>query len=260
MDKPLKPTSTQPGRTPKDGAAPAAPTGKSGPAGTRTARHRTTVVRKAMLDTAAALFAERGFGGTNLRDVAEALGMSRPSLYYHFPSKEKLLEAIVEEVTLSAERQLTDIARERNLDPEEALRIVMVKSTEWLFEHHVLFRVLDRSDVELPEELRKSNDVSKRAILELFTSIIKRGITSGKFRPIDPHIAALTIMGMRNWAAWWYKPSGRLSQKEITETISEMAVKSLLRSDAHRSRGDRITDVLRILQEDVAHLTYLVNE
>ena len=254
MSRQPKSGSASRGRKPKIELPPVAP------AGIRISRHRTAVVRKAMLDAAAALFAERGFGGTNLRDVAEALGMSRPSLYYHFPSKEKLLEAIVEEVTLSAERQLTLIAKERNLDPEEALRVVMTKSTEWLFENYVLFRVLDRSEVELPAETRKSNDESKRAILELFTSIIKRGIISGKFRPIDPHIAALTILGMRNWAAWWYNPAGRLSKKEITEAVSEMAVRSLLRSDAHRSRGEKVGDVLRILQEDVAHLTRLVTE
>src|ERR1700692_2071070 len=79
----------------------------------RAIRQKTPIVRKALLDTAAALFAERGFGGTNLRDIADALGMSRPGLYYHFPSKEKLLEAIVEEVTLSSERQIAALSKDQ---------------------------------------------------------------------------------------------------------------------------------------------------
>src|SRR6202035_6134138 len=83
----------------------------------RAIRQKTPIVRKAVLDTAAALFAERGFGGTNLRVIADELGMSRPGLYYHFPSKEKLLEAIIEELTLSSERELERIAREKKGEP-----------------------------------------------------------------------------------------------------------------------------------------------
>jgi AcrR family transcriptional regulator len=221
-------------------------------------RHRTAVVRKAMLQAAAELFAERGYAGANLRDVADALGMSRPGLYYHFPSKEKMLEAIIEELTLSAERQLTAIAENHDADPEEALRLVVDITTQWLLDHHIFFRVLDRSEADIPDALRASNEAAKRTILEYFIRIIDRGIAVGRFRPVDSHIAALAISGMRNWAAWWFKPDGRLSSKEIAAIISEMAVSSVLRSDAHRSRSERVADVLRVLQEDVGHLSYLL--
>lgn len=213
-----------------------------------------------MLDVAAQLFAERGYGGTNLRDVADALGMSRPGLYYHFPSKEKLLEALIEEVTLSAEHKLAEIAVQSDRDPEDALRLIVRMSTQWVLDNHILFRVLDRSEVEMAPELRDSHAQSKKAILGHFTRIIHRGISLGTFRPVDPHIAALTILGMRNWAAWWYKPDGRLPKPEIIDMISEMAVRSLLRPDAHRSRSDHVSDVLRILKEDVSHLDHLLNE
>jgi AcrR family transcriptional regulator len=226
----------------------------------RPVSHRTTVVRNAILQAAAELFAERGYAGTNLRDVADSLGMSRPGLYYHFPSKEKMLEAIVEELTLSGERQLASVAQNHDADPEEALRLVVELTTQWLLDHHIFFRVLDRSEAEIPNALRESNEAAKRTILSHFVGIIDRGIAMGRFRPVDSHLAALAISGMRNWAAWWFKPDGRLSPKEIAAIIAEMSVSSLLRSDAHRSRSERITDVLRILQEDVAHLRYLVKE
>src|ERR1700677_1802022 len=109
----------------------------------RATRQKTPIVRKAVLDTAAALFAERGFGGTNLRDIADELGLSRPGLYYHFPSKEKLLEAIVEEVTLSSERQIAALSGEQSDDPEAALRVIVSITTRWVLEQHTLFKVLD---------------------------------------------------------------------------------------------------------------------
>ena len=232
--------------------------GKSADLRGRATRQKTPIVRKAVLDTAAALFAERGFGGTNLRDIADELGMSRPGLYYHFPSKEKLLEAIVEEVTLSSERQIAALSEEKSDDPEAALRVIVSMTTRWVLEQHTLFKVLDRSEADLPEDLRASNEASKRAILEHFTRLIDLGIKSGRFRPIDSHVAALAISGMRNWVAWWYKPNGRLSSNEIADIIAEMAVRSLLRSDSHRARSERLDDAMRVLQEDVAHLTRLM--
>ncbi len=224
----------------------------------RISNNRGALVRKAMLNAAAELFAERGFAGTNLRDLADVLGISRPGLYYHFPNKEKILEALIEEVTLSMADELAAIAAQVDRDPEDALRVMVRSATSWVLENPVMFRVLDRSEADLPPDLRERHELTKRTVLANFTGIIERGIAVGKFRPVDPHIAALSVIGMRNWAAWWFKPDGRLPKHEVAETISEMAVRSLLRSDAHRSRSERIEDVLRILKEDVAHIDHLL--
>lgn len=224
----------------------------------RISNSRGALVRKAMLNAAAELFAERGFAGTNLRDLADAMGISRPGLYYHFPNKEKILEALIEEVTLSMADELAAIAAQVDRDPEDALRAMVRSATRWVLENPVMFRVLDRSEADLPPDLSEHHELTKRTVLANFIAIIERGIAVGTFRPVDSHIAALSVIGMRNWAAWWFKPDGRLSKQEVGETISEMAVRSLLRSDAHRSRSERIEDVVRILKEDVAHIDNLL--
>src|SRR5512145_2065467 len=54
--------------------------------------------RERILDAAEALFADRGFEGTALRDVAARVGIRTPSLYNHFPSKEALYAAVLERV------------------------------------------------------------------------------------------------------------------------------------------------------------------
>ena len=59
-----------------------------------TAKGRRT--RERILDTAEALFAQRGYAGTTLRDVAELAGLRIPSLYNHFASKEALYESVLE--------------------------------------------------------------------------------------------------------------------------------------------------------------------
>jgi AcrR family transcriptional regulator len=52
--------------------------------------------RARILDAARALFADRGYAGTSMRDLAEQLGMTKAALYYHFPGKAQILLALVE--------------------------------------------------------------------------------------------------------------------------------------------------------------------
>ena len=198
-----------------------------------TGRQRTPMIRRSVLDAA---------------------------LYYHFPSKEKLLEALIEEVTVATEQQYQQLATQQDVDPEQALRRVTSLTARWVMNHRILFRVLDRSEAEIPPDLERSHAASKRSILSNLVSIIERGIRSGVFRPDDSHMVAFAILGMCNWTAWWFKPDGRLSEHDIAELFAEMATRMLVRSDVHRSRSDHVTDALRILKEDVAHLTRLIGE
>jgi AcrR family transcriptional regulator len=52
--------------------------------------------RARILDAARALFAEQGYAGTSVRDLAEVLGITKAALYYHFPGKAEILLALVE--------------------------------------------------------------------------------------------------------------------------------------------------------------------
>lgn len=60
--------------------------------------HRGRATRQHLLEAATELFADRGFEGTSIEAVLERTGVSRGSLYHHFASKERLFEAVVEEV------------------------------------------------------------------------------------------------------------------------------------------------------------------
>ena len=226
----------------------------------RPTRQGTPHVRRAVLKAAADLFAERGFGGTNLADVAAALGMSRPGLYYHFASKEKLLEALIEEVTVSADIQLNNLIAEAERDPKNALQQVLRISTLWVLENHVLFRVLDRAEIDLPADLRRKHDASKKSILDHFTRIIRRGIETGEFHHVDPHVAALAVIGMRNWTAWWYQSDGRMPKAEIADAIAQMAVRSLVQPKSEASRKERLNEALKVLNRDVAELLRTMGE
>jgi AcrR family transcriptional regulator len=210
------------------------------------------------MDVAAGLFAENGYNGTNLQDVADALGISRPGLYYHFSSKEKLLHAMAEELTLPSLQVANEVQLRSPGEPAEALRELMSRNCRWLLTHGQLFRVLDRSEAYLPPELSKRHSESKRAMLDSLVAVIEHGIEIGQFRPVDATVSAFAMIGMCNWTVWWFKPDGRLQLEAIVEIIADAAVRIVLRSDSHRSRSGQVKDILRILKEDVSHLERMI--
>jgi AcrR family transcriptional regulator len=231
----------------------------------RTAKTRKPVVngkkellRQTMLDVAAKLFAERGFSGTNLQDVADALGISRPALYYYFPNKEEILASLVEEVTVFSQQQSTKLATASDTNPGETLRLMTRSHAKWLLDHAVAFRVVDRSEADLPAATRQVQNTAKRALLANFSAVITRGAEIGHFRPVDPQLTAFAIFGMCSWTAWWFKPNGRLSSQEVADRIADLAVHSVQREEARRPKTMAISDALQILREDVDHIELLI--
>src|SRR5262245_18903 len=83
--------------------------------------------RQSILDAASKLFIEKGFGGTNMNDIADTLGVTRTAVYYYFPSKESLLEALTEEVTQQASKLARTISDRGELSPEEGLRQLILQ-------------------------------------------------------------------------------------------------------------------------------------
>jgi len=69
---------------------------------------RRTDTHERILEVAARLFSERGFAGTSIRDIADALGVTKAALYYHFPSKDAILGELVAQPLAAVRAVLTE--------------------------------------------------------------------------------------------------------------------------------------------------------
>jgi AcrR family transcriptional regulator len=87
-------------------------------------RRKGEITRERILDAAETLFAERGFEGTTLRDVAASVGLRNPSLYNHFDSKESLYAAVLERDLGPLLRLLVDMVEQRREATAEAEKII----------------------------------------------------------------------------------------------------------------------------------------
>src|SRR5580700_7686911 len=65
-----------------------------------------------VLDKAAVLFATQGFAATSLKDVADAVGLQRSSIYYYYPNKDALLSELIQGVTLPVTRIFREVEAE----------------------------------------------------------------------------------------------------------------------------------------------------
>jgi AcrR family transcriptional regulator len=93
--------------------------------------------RQRILDAAADLFIEQGFAGTSVRDISERLGMTKGSLYYHFASKEDVLNALVTPLIEDLDEFIADAGAAERPDAALVGRLV-----DMLDRHGVLLRSL----------------------------------------------------------------------------------------------------------------------
>jgi AcrR family transcriptional regulator len=210
---------------------------------------RNDAQRQSIVDAASLLFIEKGFGGTNINDIADAVGVSRTALYYYFPSKESILEALTEEITEKAGALAKSVSVKGELSTDQALRQLILQHAGLILAHPLQFRVVERSESSLPEPHRAAAGDARRAVLANFVAVIKRGISEGVFAATDPHIAAFSIIGMCNWCAWWFDPAGEVSAEEVAESIACFGLTALMSEKPRKTRaGAGMTAEEAILQ------------
>ena len=161
--------------------------------------------RDELTRTAARLFAERGFHGTSMGDLAEALGVQKGSLYSLTASKQQLLFETMREGARSFHAALDAV-------PEDAPAIERVRLA--LRGHlHVVAEQLDVATVftrewrYLEEAYRAEILEARRGYEERFRTLFREGVESGELRSdLDAGAAALLVLSAANWAYTWLAP------------------------------------------------------
>lgn len=219
---------------------------------------RRGLVESQIVDAATELFAERGFAGTSLQDIAEATGLTRPALYHYFSSKEDLLSRLVSDITVGPAGDLRRIRRNESLSLVERLRGMAASIALLQAQGPARFRLIVRSEAELPAALAKTYHAGRRSVLREFTAVVDEGVRSGELRPVDPRTAALGIIGLCNWVAWWHKPGSDEADRQVADALADMAVASVISHDRRETAGTGLGRAVELLKQDVAALQRLL--
>lgn len=172
------------------------------------------------------LFQEKGYHGTSMQDLADAMGMQKASLYYYIRSKEELLVRVCERGTGAFTQELSEIVA-LNLGAGEKLRRAIECHLVALCEQLELFTVFLHEQKFLGEAYKKQLRGEGKRHAELLAVILEGGIATGEFRKVNVTVTTLAILGMCNWLYEWYSPSGTLQPREIAQMYAELVLRGL---------------------------------
>ena len=183
--------------------------------------------RAELVAVAARLFSERGYHGTSMQDLGDALGIQRGSLYAHIGSKEELLLDVVDD---GADRflQRGEDAYRGEGSAANRLRALLIGHVETATQHLEASTVFLNEWRYLSPELRDHIQAKRDRYEEMVRDIVEAGIASGEFRPdADVRFAATLVLSAGNWTYTWYRPGGDLTPTEIGERFAELVTKGL---------------------------------
>jgi TetR/AcrR family transcriptional regulator, cholesterol catabolism regulator len=180
-----------------------------------------------MYRTAAQIFRDRGFDATSVSDIARSLGLTKAGLYHHFESKEALLfEIIMFGLDTVRDEVLLPVAQIR--DPEERLRELILRHARIITRGRGAVAHIGDEVRALPPSARKRIERRMRVYLDLVRGAIAELKAAGRLRPIDPTVAAFSVIGMVLWLPRWFRQDGRLTQNQVAASIARMAIGALV--------------------------------
>jgi AcrR family transcriptional regulator len=175
---------------------------------------------------AAAMISERGFDGTSMNQIAEALGFTKPALYYHVKGKKELLFSIMSFAMDRLDEAVVAPAR-AIADAEERLRLIIARHARLLTREEsaaeAVSILMDETD-----ELRARITRRKRAYFELLRGTLEELAAAGRLRPVDTTVGAFSLLGMVMWIVRWYQPTGPRTADDVVRDVTEIAVGGML--------------------------------
>ncbi|MES2975154.1 MAG: TetR/AcrR family transcriptional regulator [Pseudomonadota bacterium] len=174
-----------------------------------------------ILSAAAKIFNERGYHGTSVADVAEALGVSKPFLYYYLKNKDDILFECSRIATEQLHAMLDEV-RKTDVPGWERLELVFRGYARVMTTDFGICLIRNTAPGTMPTNSREKLWVGRRRLNREVEQIIARGIADGSIRQCDPIALSFAIFGAFNWITYWYRDNGPLSPDEISERFLDL--------------------------------------
>ncbi len=185
------------------------------------------ISRERVLAAAAKIFSERGYAGTTMRAVAQEVGLQAGSLYYHYRSKEELIEAVLDlginGVSETVRGALT--ALPPNTSGRRLIEAAVLAHLKGVVDYGVYALSARRVLGQVPAHVRRKHVRLRDAYGDVWLELLQSARQSGDLRSdVDVRLSRTFILGALNSAVDWYNPQGK--------ALDEVAMQfSLLISD-----------------------------
>lgn len=185
--------------------------------------------RSGILDIAAKLFKEKGYAATTMRDIASAANMKAASVYYHFDSKEKILEEVLDtgirKIFETAQQNMSELREDTPF--HQRLEIMLTSHMEALLKYGAYTSANVRNFGQVPSHVRQTHLPIRQEYDAYWIQFLEDAKAKGDIRnEINLTSLRLMLIGAMNWALEWYEP-GHKSIQEISLEFAQIAVNGI---------------------------------
>lgn len=185
----------------------------------------TEIALPPILATALHHFQGQGYHGTTVRNIAAGAGLTMPTLYYHYGSKEGMLYALlniaIEDLQAHVDLCLEAAGEDTRQRFENYITTIALHYT-----HRRDLAMLHSESRSLGEEFSKQYREKRTGFEQTLEHLLEDGIAEGVFDGTeDPSFTARVLLGMLGGILDWYKRTGPLSPAEIARMYTAYALR-----------------------------------
>lgn len=174
--------------------------------------------KEIILQKAAAMFREKGFAATSMRDLAESVGIEAASLYNHIRSKNEILEAICFEVAnrFTANLDTVEHTNQSSISKTESLLRFHIQQ---MINHYEEVYVSDREWKHLTEPFLSNFQNQRRTYRKRFAAIVEEGIQKKEIKKIDAATSVLIMLHAVSGIESWHRSTAKISASELEDNM-----------------------------------------
>jgi TetR/AcrR family transcriptional regulator, cholesterol catabolism regulator len=182
--------------------------------------------KELILRKAAAMFREKGFAATSMRDLAESVGIEAASLYNHIRSKNEILEAICFDVAnrFNTNMDIIEAGQPRSISKVETLLRFHIQQ---MIENYEEVYVSDREWKHLEEPYLSNFQTQRRNYRKKFAAIIEEGIQKSEIRKIDAPTAVLIMLHAISGIESWHRSTAKINAQELEDNMVMIMIDGL---------------------------------
>ena len=185
--------------------------------------------KELILQKAAAMFRQKGFAATSMRDLAETVGIEAASLYNHIQSKAEILQ----EITFRISNDCSE-----HLDTLENTKLTSLEKIESIIRFHVNMMLTRFEDyyvminewMHLSEPYLTNFSLQRRSYVQRIEAIIEEGIRNGEMKTVKPYVVVLTILSSVRGLEFWHRSRQRITPVEMEDGMVNHLLYGLKRS------------------------------
>jgi len=177
-----------------------------------------------VLDAAAKVFYERGYADSSVKNVADALGILKGSLYHYIETKEDLLFRLLQETHDDVDEILAEVEAVEGLNPLERLHLYVRRQVEYnidaLERVSVYYHDVDSLGAERRKQIFNRRHVHEKFVTRLISEAQESGLAA---KSQDPRLLSPNIFATIIWTYRWYRP-GRYRRDEVANACADFAL------------------------------------